>query len=245
LCRKPLPLDTFLSSSSVQGRNTRSSSGRYRPDIRSPSSCGVVGIKESSTSRRKRLASSIDALGIEMPSPCSRCKSANKICKVDLSSGRCSFCIAGGRKCDLVVTEDEKNRLRVLRQRVHAQLVAAEEAEVEAEFVISELEKKAQEALLRKQELRSRKLRLRKQLGLLSQKEENLFASELASIEEVERLEREASESVVSGQPEFGELALPEVPSTWLDDLPQGEVWDQFFVDASVGETVVGVPGTS
>ena len=45
---------------------------------------------------------------VSMPIPCSRCKSVNSDCVVNLaSSGKCSGCVRAHRSCDLVTTESD------------------------------------------------------------------------------------------------------------------------------------------
>ncbi|KYG39922.1 hypothetical protein M433DRAFT_9598 [Acidomyces richmondensis BFW] len=61
-------------------------------------------------------------------------------CKVDLRSSRCAECIRRARKCDLVVTRTEFDKLRSIRLRLKEQL---ERAEDEEEKLVEE-----QEALL-------------------------------------------------------------------------------------------------
>lgn len=84
--------------------------------------------------------------------------------------------------------------------------VAEDEAETELDFVeaqraiqvlqdqADELRRKAHQALEKKRLLQQRRLRLRKDANLLSERERKMFARELASIEEMEKLEAEAAE---------------------------------------------------
>ncbi|KYG40932.1 hypothetical protein M433DRAFT_159689, partial [Acidomyces richmondensis BFW] len=87
-------------------------------------------------------------------------------CKVDLRSSRYAECVRRVRKCDLVVTRTEFNKLCSIRLRLKEQL---ERAEDEEEKLVEE-----QEALL---------TRIRTQEGAA-------FDKELASIEEAEEQER-------------------------------------------------------
>jgi len=143
-----------------------------------------------------------------MPSPCSRCSSRSLSCLIDLSSGRCSECIRSGRKCDLVVSETDWANLRKLKKSVQEQL---DEVELRASQLHLELAAIAAQMST----LSSRRLRLRKEAGLLSEKEKEMFARELASIEEVERLEAAAAESSKAS------VSDPSLPAEFLvDGLP-------------------------
>ena len=115
-----------------------------------------------------------------MPTPCGRCRSDGLPCKVDVRSGNCAECIRRGRKCDLVVSRQEWNRLREDRERLEEQIRQAEQAMAEAI---------------------SKKLRLQRQLEVLNTRSSDLVSNELASINEVERLQAEA------------QVVLPEDPS--------------------------------
>jgi hypothetical protein len=125
-------------------------------------------------------------------------------------------------------------------------------AEVDSEEMDVEVELRRLESLSsvlrqKKETLLSRRLRLRKEANLLTSKEKILFEKELASIEEVEKLEAEAakasassgSSSVPSGSSapcaqaddlaSFG-LAVSPVPSEFLGlDLPDDWSYSQFL----------------
>lgn len=133
---------------------------------------------ESSTTRRSRLARRVALSPYVMTLPCSNCRNFRpksgdppRICKIDLSSSRCSECLAHNSKCDLVVTDKDWSKLDESKRKLELELEEIEE---------------------RKSELDVRRLRLRKQLGLLSSREEEMMKREMASIAELERLEREA-----------------------------------------------------
>jgi len=142
-----------------------------------------------------------------MPTPCAYCKSHHLDCKVDLRSGRCAECVRRARKCDLVVTRAEFDKLRSIRLRLKEQL---ERAEDEEEKLVEE-----QEALLvriRTQQARIR--RLRKQLRFSERQEGAAFDKELASIEEAEEQER----SLIASYAEPVSVDLPSVSLFPFDD---------------------------
>jgi len=123
-----------------------------------------------------------------MPTPCSRCKTEHIECRVDLATGNCARCVGLGRKCDLLMSRADWARIESQKEKIRLELEAVDE-EI-AELVIAQATRQ------------QKKLRLRKQLGLLTDREKTAFASELRSIEELERLEYDAAVK--------GELALPE-----------------------------------
>lgn len=187
-------------------------------------------VKVLSTTRKNNLASYISESGSEMPVPCSRCRSDNASCKIDLRSGRCALCIQKGRKCDLVVTRAEWEKMAKEKKRLKEQLDAAEEA---ISVAIA------------------RRSRLRKQLLLFEKRESEAIERELASIEEIERLEREAQERATaeasnydpnsSELPPFHDiLAMSPVQWGQVDDLPLS-----FWENLGSGGTVVEAAGSS
>ncbi|KAF2835991.1 hypothetical protein M501DRAFT_997197 [Patellaria atrata CBS 101060] len=98
-----------------------------------------------------------------MPTPYSTCRRQSRTCRLDLSSGFCSKCVARGSKCDLMLRR-KLAEARVSRDNAHARML---------------------EAFAREE-------RLMQQLQLLDQKEGEMIRRELGSIEELEALERAA-----------------------------------------------------
>lgn len=188
----------------------------------------------SSTSRRVHLARCIERNGITMPTPCAYCKSHRLECKVDLRSGRCAECVRRARKCDLVVTRAEFDKLRSSRLKLKEQLERAEDEEEK----LSE-EHEVLLARIRTQQARIR--RLRKQLRFSEHQEGAAFEKELASIEEAEEQERSLLAS--SSEPLAVELPPLEVfpiddrlmmsPSQWADLA--GDAWSFDLGGTSVG----------
>lgn len=107
------------------------------------------------------------------------------------------------------------------------------------------LQHQASLALEKKRQLRQRRLRLRKEANLLTSREREMFARELASIEEMEKLEEEASASAVVGSspnqssgslvpdvldPAVAGFALSPVPSEFLGmGLPEDWSLSQYL----------------
>ncbi len=140
--------------------------------------------KESATNRRNHLADRVRKRNHKMSSPCGACRRAGAKCLVDVSSGYCARCLERHLKCDLVVTEADWDRLERAREKVEqelkdtvAQVLAAEES---------------------RRVLLSKQLRLLEQLGLLGRREKEMFARELSSIEEQEKLEQEDAQRASS-----------------------------------------------
>lgn len=96
---------------------------------------------------------------------------------MDLRTGRCAECARHGQSCNSQVTRIEYEKIRKSREKIAAQLEAAEEEE-------DELTRKLLEH-------RSRVRRLRKQLRMKEQKEAQAQEAEASSIAEAERLEEE------------------------------------------------------
>ena len=149
-----------------------------------------------------------------MSKPCSSCWRVDADCLVDVFSGCCGRYIKKNLKCSLLVTQgdcqspfllscnvpnESHPRDRVNRQKLSLQeeldKACAEDAKLRAEELLliekcSLLNEKRQAPLLRE-------LQLHKQLGVLGEREKELFSQELASIEELEKVEQEASRGVV------------------------------------------------
>ena len=170
--------------------------------------------KELLTSRYLCLASWVAVRGRKMSKSCLGCWRVDADCLVNVFSGRCGCCIEKNLKCSLLVTQGDcqspfslscnvlnKSFLRdcIDRQKLFLQAeldkACVENAKLRAKELLliekcSCLNKKRWTFLLRE-------LQLRKQLGVLSEREKELFSQELASIEELEKAEQEASQGVV------------------------------------------------
>lgn len=138
-----------------------------------PKSTSDISWKE----RKQRLANNISADGFIMPTKCFHCAAANVACVMDLRTGRCAECARHGQSCNSQVTRIEYEKIRKSREKIAAQLEAAEEEE-------DELTRKLLEH-------RSRVRRLRKQLRMKEQKEAQAQDAEAASVAEAQRLEEE------------------------------------------------------
>ena len=94
--------------------------------------------------------------------PCTLCSKSNKQCLVGADSDRCSNCVSGGRKCDLVVSPMEMRRVERRRNEIWQEL--------------SETLAKAS--------------RLQKQFEAVEKEKRKLVERELQNIEELEEDER-------------------------------------------------------
>ena len=152
-----------------------------------------------------------------MPTPCSNCKRRGDNCIVHLVSSRCAAYNNRNVKCDLVVTEEEWNRLDRDKTKLARQLEDIEEKELE---------------------LRSKKLRLRRQLAKVDSKEKEMFHRELVSIDEVRALEEQEAKALedrrghtpqhstsladTAASPSFSEYFRIQSPFVW-DPVHVGE----------------------
>ena len=87
----------------------------------------------TSLERRKQLSAAISEFGTTMPTPCDACiqnqeKDGGLDCKIDLRSGRCSRCSRWNRKCSLIVTRHEWDRMKRERQKLSRQIADANRA---------------------------------------------------------------------------------------------------------------------
>lgn len=169
----------------------------------------------NSHQRRHRLARIIRENGIEMPSPCKKCINARtkEKCVVDLSSGRCAPCVAKGRKCDLVVTRLEFDKLRKSKEKLRRQI---EESRKERASLWSKI-----------LEVEARNMRLEKQLEKAEVQESDAVEREMASIEELEQEEARLAESsaVLTSDVFVGQDVLQLTTSDWA--LIDGVPWDE------------------
>ena len=166
--------------------------------------------KTNPSVRRRALATRVLQFGRVMPSPCSACRRSRTVCRVDRSSGRCAECIAKQRKCDLIVSDSEcwSSRLLILRvltstgkkidserEKIAKEIRETEESRQHLEESFLESQRSFLESL---RSSSSKISRLRKQLDFVDDRERSLISCELASIEEVERLEAEPSAATLS-----------------------------------------------
>ena len=155
--------------------------------------------KTNPSVRHHALASRVLKFGRVMPSPCSACRRSKTVCRVDRSSSRCAECIAKQRKCDLIVLDSEcwSSRLLVFRVLTFTGKKIDSEREKIAKEICEteEARQQLEESLLASS---SKISRLRKQLDFVDNRERSLISRELASIEEVERLEAEPSAATLS-----------------------------------------------
>jgi len=145
-----------------------------------------------------------------------------------------------------VVTDADFAKLDRLKAQVQAKLaqVAEDEADTALEFAVAQ--QKLSLALEKMRTLRNRRLRLRREAGLLSDREKSMFAKELASIEEVERLEREQEKgrSDVSGSLGSSEPPLSAADSELLDFVSSDFLSEGLPPDWSFSQ-LLGSPNTA
>lgn len=83
--------------------------------------------KRNSTERRLDLAVFIDLYGDVMPVACSNCREAKRVCRVHISSGRCSECNRSNAKdCNIRISADEWEAIRAEKERLQSRLEAVE-----------------------------------------------------------------------------------------------------------------------
>lgn len=179
---------------------------------------------DSSSDRLEEVNRAITRFRNRMPTPCSRCRRSGERCLVDVRSGRCKKCNDDKKKCDLRVSFKEFERLARVRQELSDKVDSAED----------ELEKAEAEAVAAHERvlaMRAKARRLRKQLRYSEKEEDESYQRELASIEEVERMESG------EGPP------VPETPPAASLDalLASGEVLD-FPLDEGVDTSALHFP---
>lgn len=85
--------------------------------------------KGDSTVRRHGLADFVELYGDEMPTKCTPCKRAGRICRVHINSGRCGACNASNSDdCDIRVTASEFRRLAKERTSLQRKLKDSRDA---------------------------------------------------------------------------------------------------------------------
>ncbi|KAM0705465.1 hypothetical protein Q7P35_006824 [Cladosporium inversicolor] len=92
-----------------------------------PKSTSDISWKE----RKQRLANNISADRFTMLTKCFHYTSANVPCVMDLRTGRYAECARHGQSCNSQVTRIEYEKIRKSREKIAAQLEAAEEEEDE------------------------------------------------------------------------------------------------------------------
>ncbi|KAL5370691.1 hypothetical protein PMIN02_013091 [Paraphaeosphaeria minitans] len=145
-----------------------------------------------------------------MVSKCSFCKSHSRVCKVHVSSGKCSECWKQGSKCDVAVTRNEFSRLVTEKKKLEAQ--------------ISEARKEQDAAFEAMRIARAKEDRLSKQLAQNEKRAGEVIAVESAALAELELEEDPARPAWPAGPAELS-------TSIWsaMDDLPS-EFWDNSSV---------------
>ena len=126
--------------------------------------------KSNSTSRCKSLLSSFADILVAMH-PCGGCTSRDITCRVVELSEYCEECVRRGVSCDLIITPADFARLNCAKEKIRKQLEEVEE-QISSAFMA--------------------RIRLRKQLGLLQDREKKMFRRELENIELLEKDERAA-----------------------------------------------------
>ena len=149
-----------------------------------------------------------------MSKSCLGCRRVDADCLVDVLSGCCSCCIEKNLNCSLLVTQGDCQSLLLLSRNVPNKFLPEDGVDKQKLTLQKELDKAfAKDVELRAKELSLIEkcsclnekrwtlllceLQLRKQLGVLGEQEKKLFFQELASIEELEKTEQEASWGVV------------------------------------------------
>ena len=128
------------------------------------------------TERRKDLGRRTRLWNCEMPIPCTRCRHNKRRCFVGPHSGKCAECLKRGRDdCDMGVTQHEWSKIDRAKEKLQEEL-----SQVELDISEIDVERSARVAT---------RLRLRKQLGLLSQREKEMFQKELALLDQLDELE--------------------------------------------------------
>jgi hypothetical protein len=122
----------------------------------------------TSKERKEKLAASIVANGIMLPTKCYHCTQAGVLCCTDLRSGRCAECARLGQSCNRQNTRIEYERICLNRRKVAKELEEAEAAE-------DDLTRKLLEH-------RARIRRLRKKLRTQDEKESQAQDIEATSI---------------------------------------------------------------
>jgi len=182
-------------------------------------------VLESSTVRRRRRAQEIYDSGPKMPTPCSSCVKHGRLCVLDVVSGRCSECIGRNiqSSCNLVVSDAEFRKNSLARKKLLEKLEAAEDLELEA---------------------RSRQRRLKKELALIDTRYKELHEREMASIEELEKLEREEAAKQIPVSLSSPGSTDPLLADFAWSSLGSLSAWDPLLLD-SVGETGSPAVGSS
>ena len=132
------------------------------------------------------LADRVSAHGLMMTNRCERCCSRDAVCRVDLSSGRCSECIRAARTCSLARGEVEHLCILSLSWCFSFDISLDRRIVVEQERLRSaarKAEQDASDALQAAAEASSRAARLRKQLDFLEGRDRRVLQSELECLE--------------------------------------------------------------
>ena len=170
--------------------------------------------------------------------PCSSCVKSRRDCRMSLSSGCCTECLSRGSRCELFVPDSkwdahEKSRDKLLDQRnevrrkidsLRAQEDQAFDLLRQEEIQLLERRRAAQEQfLLERRQIQATEERLDVQIRFLERREKDYVSRDLASIEEMKRLE--IAEAEANGLPRPESPVVEEAPP--LDPLTA----DWFLLD--------------
>jgi hypothetical protein len=159
------------------------------------------------TRDRRRLINTIETRGAVMVYKCTFCRESKKpqVCKVHISSGRCSACIKNSKKCDVRVAEREWDKIQARRKELMKSIE-------ESRQKVNDMNEEMNKAL-------SKEMRLRKELDLLDSRD-NAEASVAARLLEEEEAALEAA--TVEPLPFDPSDPLALSPFTWsaMEGLP-------------------------
>ena len=182
--------------------------------------------KEPSTIRRLRLASRVAASGKVMFLSCAGCCYTGVSCVVDAVSDCCGRCLKKNLNCSLVVSQGDCKYFSVTNSDL-CWSVSGDHVDKKKLSIQEELDKTCgEDAELRAEELalieKSSRLNekrctflscefcLCKQLGILGNKEKEMFARELAFIKDLEEQEQAANKTTVAAEiPESTSIVDP------------------------------------
>jgi len=145
-----------------------------------------------SVARRRNLVNNLLSIGRVAAFPCSRCEKAKRECWVDSYSGRCAYCVGGGRSCNSVAMGSERSSFfAFFPSDADIRLSLVDRLFSEKE----KLRKQAREAEDAAARSMAKATRLRRQLDFLEGRTADVVSKELAAIEELEKVEAESSKA--------------------------------------------------
>ena len=176
--------------------------------------------KSSSTVRRHNLGNYVETYGDIMPTKCTPCKEAGRVCRVHVRSGRCGACNnTNNTGCDIQVTASEFRRLVSKRDALKRNLSESNDELESARSALDAAHERFSTAL-------AKVSRLSKELSQNERRAEEAIAVEDRSIREQEVEELSA------------ELDLPSFEPFPFDDrlLMDPTSWEQ-FLSGDIGVT--------